>query len=403
MNAIPMKVRLAAALMAAAVIGYTDGGVQYTLILLSFGLFNALVSPRDTGAVRGMTVAVSCLGLVWPGVGSLVVPTLFLLWPPAFLIAWSEGQQTPPADAGDLVARRRARIGLVAVIAAVAIGSFSYSWIKGHGLEQTSALFIGIPSILAIIVVLAVSPRSAVGVACKAVTIGLLMSLLFLGEGMVCILMSAPLFYGVAFVIAKIFELVVDARGRPTAYSFAIVLVFLPMSLEGVFESTSLDRDEWVTETRVVQASSQQVEEALFQAPRFDRVLPAYLRIGFPRPTATHVERGDSALRWIIRFRGGEMRIDGIEPRAGDLILELVDRNPGLVRWRAIGDDSHMTHFLNWREAVVQWTPIDAHSTRVTWSLRYRRGLDPAWYFGPWERYATRLAAGYLIDSVATP
>ena len=176
------------------------------------------------------------------------------------------------------------------------------------------------------------------------------------------------------------------------------------MSLEGVFDSTSFDRDEWVTETRVVQASSQQVEEALFQTPRFDRVLPAYLRIGFPRPVATRFWHDGTALsQWVIRFRGGEMRIDGIEPRAGDLILELVDRRPGLVRWEAITDDSHMTHFLNWREAVVQWTPIDAHSTRVTWRLRYRRGLDPAWYFGPWERYATRLAAGYLIDSVATP
>jgi hypothetical protein len=62
-----------------------------------------------------------------------------------------------------------------------------------------------------------------------------------------------------------------------------------------------------------------------------------------------------------------------------------------------------MTHFLDWREAVVQWEPADAHTTKVTWTLRYRRGLDPSWYFGPMERYAARLAAGYLIDSVATP
>jgi hypothetical protein len=404
MNTISMKVRLAAALAAAAVIGYADAGVQYTLMLLAFGLFNALVSPRGTGAVRGATVAVSCLGLIWPGeLGGTVVPILFVVWPPAFLIGWSEGQVISADDPGDPILRRRARLAVVAIISAVAIGSLAYTGIKNNGLEQTAALFIGIPAILAIIVVLAVSPKSAVGVACHAVTIGLLVSLLALGEGMVCILMSAPLFYGVAFMIGKTYELVRNQGGRPTAYSLAIVLVFLPMSLEGVSEWASFDRDEWVTETRVVQASSQQVEEALFQPPRFDRVLPAYLRIGFPRPVATEFWPGGTALRWVIRFRGGEMRIDGIEPRVGDLILELVDRRPGLVSWEAINDDSHMTHFLNWREAVVQWTPIDAHSTRVTWRLRYRRGLDPAWYFGPWERYATRLAAGYLIDSVATP
>jgi hypothetical protein len=97
------------------------------------------------------------------------------------------------------------------------------------------------------------------------------------------------------------------------------------------------------------------------------------------------------------------MRLDGIEPRTGDLVLELEEVRPGAVRWHALGDDSHMTHFLLWREARVAWEPVDAQRTRVTWTLRYRRGLDPAWYFGPWERYAARLAAGYLIDSVATP
>jgi len=64
---------------------------------------------------------------------------------------------------------------------------------------------------------------------------------------------------------------------------------------------------------------------------------------------------------------------------------------------------SHMTNFLDWRESIVAWEPIDAQTTKVMWTLNYRRGLDPAWYFGPMERYAVRLAAGYLIETVATP
>jgi hypothetical protein len=97
------------------------------------------------------------------------------------------------------------------------------------------------------------------------------------------------------------------------------------------------------------------------------------------------------------------MRLNGMEARTGDLVLEVEESRPGLIRWRAVSDSSHMTHFLDWRASVVQWEAIDARTTRVTWTLRYRRGLDPAWYFGPMERYAMRLAAGYLIDSVATP
>jgi hypothetical protein len=170
-----------------------------------------------------------------------------------------------------------------------------------------------------------------------------------------------------------------------------------------VTDATSFNRDEWVSETRIVHASPQAIERAMFEPPRFDRVLPLYLRAGFPRPIATRLERDAGGTRMVIRFRGGEMRLDGIEPRIGDLTLDLEETRPGLVRWRAVGDDSHMTHFLSWREARVQWEPVGADTTRVTWTLRYRRSLDPAWYFGPWERYATRLAAGYLIDSVATP
>ena len=97
------------------------------------------------------------------------------------------------------------------------------------------------------------------------------------------------------------------------------------------------------------------------------------------------------------------MRLNGMEPRTGDLVLALEESGPGFVRWRAMSDSSHMTHFLTWRESMVTWEPVNAETSKVTWTLRYERGLDPSWYFGPWERYAVRLAAGYLIDAVATP
>jgi hypothetical protein len=175
------------------------------------------------------------------------------------------------------------------------------------------------------------------------------------------------------------------------------------MSLEGVTGFTTMDREESVTQSRIVRASSQAVERALFEPPRFDRVRPLYLRAGFPAPVATRIERSVDRTRWVITMRGGEMRLNGIEPRMGDLVLQLEDARPGAVRWRAVSDGSHMTHFLTWREILVEWQPVDAQTTNVTWTLRYRRDLDPSWYFGPAERYAARLAAGYLIDSVATP
>jgi hypothetical protein len=298
-----------------------------------------------------------------------------------------------------------ARVALATLIAAVAIGVVAYRMAVAHNLQQTAALFIGVPALLAIVVVFGVSPRSATGVACKAVTIGLLVSLLFLWEGMLCVLMSAPLFYAVAIGISHVVRWLrgPDERGPVTLRSCAVLLAIVPMSLEGVTAVTTVNRDESVSASQLVAAPPDAVARALFEAPRFERVLPLFLRAGFPSPLATRIERSPREARWTIAMRGGEMLLSGLEPRQGDLTLALEESRPGMVRWRAVSDTSHMTHFLRWREIVVHWEAAGSNATRVTWTLRYQRGLDPAWYFGPMERYAARLAAGYLIDSVATP
>lgn len=299
------------------------------------------------------------------------------------------------------LAPAKARVALAATIAVVAVASVVFRWLDGSGLQQSAALFIGIPAILAIAAAFSPTPRTALGVAFKAVTIGLLVSLIFLGEGMLCVLMSAPLFYAVAIIVGLAIDYLRGRSRKPggTVVSCVALLSLVPMSLEGVTAGTSFAREASASETRIVRAPADAVERALFEVPRFDRALPAFLSKGFPRPTGVRID----ADTWVIRMRGGETRLDGMEPREGDLVLTADTGQPGAVQWNAAADDSHMTHFLLWRSARVEWHAIDADTTRVTWTLRYRRSLDPAWYFGPMEQYAVQLAAGYLIDSVATP
>jgi len=68
-----------------------------------------------------------------------------------------------------------------------------------------------------------------------------------------------------------------------------------------------------------------------------------------------------------------------------------------------VSDSSKVAHWLDWKSSEVDWTAVDAEHTRVNWTLHFERRLDPAWYFRPWERYATHLAAEYLIRVNATP
>jgi hypothetical protein len=325
-------------------------------------------------------------------IGLMVVLAFF------FTLAWALREpKSVPVEAADTGSGRRARITLAAVIAAVGAASIGYRLLVRHHLEQTSALFIGIPMLLAMVVVLFARPRSSTGLIVKAVTVALLVSGVFLGEGFICIIMASPLFYAVAIIIGTGIDKMRKSRSRtePTIMGL-IVLALLPMSFEGTVARFSFNRDEVITTERLVHAMPAEVRNAVAAEPSFHRTLPPYLRMGFPRPVGTRGEGLKPGDRRVIHFAGGE-------GKPGDLIAEVVDAGESSATFRLVSDTSHVAHWLQWQTAEVQWSKEASGVTRVRWTLRYKRLLDPAWYFRPWERYAVKLAADYLIQTVATP
>jgi len=278
--------------------------------------------------------------------------------------------------------------------AAVAVYRFDQ---EGH-LDQTAALFIGLPTVLAIGLTLTPKAKSATGMAVKGLTIGLVLSAILLGEGVICILMAAPLFYGIALVIGVIVD-AARARARKTNQGKLYSILLLPlalMSLEGVTPITSFPAAGTATVTQTVAATPAGVEAALAAAPLFDRTPPAFLGLGFPRPLAADGSGLAVGDRRTIRFSGRN------GTRAA-LVLEVVQSEPGHVRFQARTDQTAIARWLGWRDADVTWHSTGADRTRVTWTLHYVRRLSPAWYFGPFEQYAATLSAGYLIGTAATP
>jgi hypothetical protein len=285
------------------------------------------------------------------------------------------------------------QLTMVVVILILEGAALAYHLLVRHHLEQTSALFIGLPAILAIALSLAPHSKTALGMAMKGTTLAILMSGVLLGEGFICILLASPLFYLVAAIIGALIDHAKKTRNR--SYCLAL-LPLLPMCFEGVTEKLSFPRDETVVVEKEVAASASDVELTLSRLPRVDKPLPFFLRLGFPRAVETDgcgLNRGD---RRRIHFAGGE-------GKPGDLLLGVAESDPGRVEFHVLSDQSKIAHWLEWKESIVSWSPAGEGRTRVTWTLRYRRLLDPAWYFGPWERYGVRLAGEVLIDSLATP
>jgi hypothetical protein len=292
---------------------------------------------------------------------------------------------------------QRARLSVVGVVMVLLTASAFFRLLAWGSLEHTSLVFIGIPALLAIITALLPTPSSATGTICKVMTLALLISGVALGEAFVCVLFAAPLFFLVGITIG----LIVDSRRRRERASFdartltLLAVVLAPASLEGVLPGMEFDREEAVTVVRVVDGSPADVAEALARRPRFERRLPLFLRLGFPAPGATDgsgLQPGDSRR---IEFLHGH--------HPGTLVLTVGRSEPGIVDFHGLSDHSYITHWLAWRRAEVRWREIAPQRTEVSWTLTYRRRLDPAWYFKPLERYGVAQAAGYLIDTLATP
>src|SRR6476619_1288376 len=128
---------------------------------------------------------------------------------------------------------RQSQISVIAIIIAIAAAGTAYRLLVLKHLEQTAALFIGIPSIIAILLTLTPRPKSVTGMICKVMAIALLMSAPLLGEGFICIIMAAPIFFLVGIVIGVI----IDRSRRsdhPGGGMATCLVLFGLMSLEGV-------------------------------------------------------------------------------------------------------------------------------------------------------------------------
>ncbi len=289
---------------------------------------------------------------------------------------------------------RPAQWALATLILAFAAGSLLYRILLHQNLGHSAALFMGIPALLAIVLALTPGQKTVTGGILKGITIALLVIAPALGEGYVCILMAAPLFYIVGIVVGVTVD---GLRNKRTTTLSCVSLLLLPMCLEGVVPSLTWDRTQSVTAAAIVDGTVDAVEYRLAQSPSVHTSLPAFLSIGFPRPLAAYGEGLSKGSVRTVHFAGAE----GDPP--GDLVMQVAESHKGYARFETLSDHSKLTQWIDWKSSEVMWKPVDDSHTEVTWTIHFERQLDPAWYFTPWERFAVQQAARFLISANATP
>jgi hypothetical protein len=283
---------------------------------------------------------------------------------------------------------------VIALVVACTCAALFYRIFINRGLGHSSAMFLGVPAVLAILLALTPKARTVTGGIVKGVTLALLIVAPLLGEGYLCILFASPLFYLVGILVG----IGVDTfrRNRGTTLT-CIAVALLPLCMEGVAPQLTWNRAQSVAVTRVIPAPVAAVEASLSQSPRVGTALPRFLRIGFPRPLEARGHGLSLGATRTIHFAGAE----GDPP--GDLVMRIAERRSGYARFETVSDDSKLTQWVRWDDSEVEWAPVDGGHTRVTWCIHFERQLDPAWYFVPWERAAVRATATFLIAANATP
>lgn len=224
-------------------------------------------------------------------------------------------------------------------------------------------------------------------------TSGLLM------EGFLCVLMFMPIYYFFVTMGYLFSWLAQRSRDKGDGQMRAYVLPALVMMLasEGMLPSTTVQRDMTATYVMVSGQSVEQLKANMAAPISFPAERNWFLRL-FPIPdevSAGTLVAGDvhnlhfTYKKWIFgNFHTGEMdiRINTVEPLH--------------IQTEILRNTSYFSHYVQIYGTDVVFTPLPNGQTQVSLTVKYKRLLDPAWYFAPMQDYATKQSAKYLVENI---
>ena len=233
-----------------------------------------------------------------------------------------------------------------------------------------------------------------------AALIVMLASSAILFEGFLCVLMAAPIYL--------FFASLTFAFGRPhpnydektvsNVFRVSIVPVIVAIiSVEGLTDTTSFPREEIITRTQVLNLTPEQIHANLAQPVHMEEGRSKFLSL-FPLPEKVEADKftqGETHKAFFTYRRWGFTNI-----HKGETWVHLKTIEPLRIETEITKDTSYFSHYLTVHGTQIDIVPQADGTTRVSLTIRYRRELDPAWYFGPMQRRAMRESADYLLTNV---
>lgn len=291
------------------------------------------------------------------------------------------------------------------ILALITVFSLTFRLLNKYDFHTSSLVYIGLPMLITLILLLSTRPSDRGGWKMKylyhtrSALIVMLGSSVVLFEGFLCVLMFMPIYFGVVFIVflVECAYRTTDAKLGKKSPVHILPAVLLFSSLEGVTPSLSFDRYNEVSATKNVNLSTEQIRDNLMTPMLLGDDMPVFLSL-FPMPYKVDAEtlsEGDvhrsyfKYNRWLVT-----------NTHEGYLDLKLSEVSENLILTEVVENTSYFSHYLDLHGWVIKLEPITDTYTKVTLTASYDRKLDPAWYFGPLERFGIEQTAKYLIEKV---
>lgn len=291
------------------------------------------------------------------------------------------------------------------VLTLIAIFSLSVRALMHYKFDQSALLYVGLPFLIAIAISVFSSPIEK-----QSWMLGywnhfrislmvMLASSVLLFEGFLCVLMFMPIYFGVmliGFVIEALYR-TLRRRNKNILPLHILPALLLISSLEGVTPDLSFGRYNEVSYSRVVDVDVAQIKRNLQKPISLGEDMPWFLWL-FPMPHSVQAESLSEGDVHRSDFRYKRWFFTNIHD--GHMAIKLAEVGEYHVRTELLEDTSYIANYLKLHGSLIEMEVLNEAQTLVTLTVAYDRSLDPAWYFGPLERFGVKQAAVYLMDKV---
>ena len=271
------------------------------------------------------------------------------------------------------------RIGLSVLLVAIVAFIIGYKIIHHVELKTTSALFIGLPMLVGLLIVNLTRTRDAYGMTVQASFIILCLVAPILGEGAICILMAAPLFVAINLLIVFIYQNTVKK------YLLSL-LICLPFFI-GLAEKNSLieepELSRVVTET-VLEGSPKRWSRVIGHSTFISKDTPFFLNLGFPLPTKM-VRDGNQLL--VSFDKGGAWQVD--QTWEGE----------DTIRYTLVKDTSKIGSWIAIKDSIIEVNEMENDQVLVRQTTSYYSKVFPKWYFVPFQKLAIQQLHRWALSS----